>query len=62
VTRVGTLDYMAPEVVKCPRKQRAEDGKNRGDLIYGSAVDIWALGALAFELTVGRPPFTGVRS
>ena len=29
---------------------------------YGNAVDWWAFGALAFELLVGRAPFTGKTS
>ncbi|EFJ40677.1 hypothetical protein VOLCADRAFT_69208, partial [Volvox carteri f. nagariensis] len=45
VTRLGTLDYMAPEV-------------GRGlDLVYDASVDAWAMGVLAYELIVGRPPF-----
>ena len=29
---------------------------------YGKAVDWWAMGALAFEMLVGRAPFTGKTS
>ena len=41
----GTLDYMAPEIVA--RKP------------YDTAVDIWSMGALFYEMLVGRPPFYG---
>jgi serine/threonine protein kinase len=61
VTRVGTLDYMAPEVVTCPRKRNPQDWKDRTDLHYTSAVDVWALGVLVYELCLGEPPFAGVR-
>ena len=57
MTRLGTLDYMAPEVLRCPDKQMPGDNKERGELEYTTAVDAWALGVLAFELIVGRPPF-----
>ncbi|KAF2457946.1 kinase-like domain-containing protein [Lineolata rhizophorae] len=42
---LGTVDYMAPEVVR-----GAE---------YGMAVDWWSLGALGFDLMTGSPPFSG---
>ncbi|KAF2191363.1 kinase-like protein [Zopfia rhizophila CBS 207.26] len=42
---LGTVEYMAPEVV-----QGSE---------YGMAVDWWSLGALGFDLLTGSPPFTG---
>ena len=42
-TICGTNEYMAPEMVK-------------GDS-YGKAVDWWAMGALLFEMVVGKPPF-----
>ncbi|KAK4241583.1 kinase-like domain-containing protein [Achaetomium macrosporum] len=42
---LGTLDYMAPEVIL---------GKK-----YGKAVDWWSLGALGVDLMTGQPPFTG---
>ena len=42
---LGTVEYMAPEVVR-----GAE---------YGSAVDWWSLGALGYDLLTGDPPFRG---
>ncbi|XP_075996261.1 G protein-coupled receptor kinase 5-like isoform X2 [Genypterus blacodes] len=40
--RVGTLGYMAPEVI--------------GQEHYGASVDWWGLGCLVYEMTAGRPP------
>ncbi|KAH0543469.1 hypothetical protein FGG08_002234 [Glutinoglossum americanum] len=40
---LGTIEYMAPEVIL---------GNN-----YGMAVDWWSLGALGFDLLTGSPPF-----
>ncbi|KAF8065557.1 hypothetical protein HT031_003158 [Scenedesmus sp. PABB004] len=57
VTRVGTLDYMAPEVVVCPDKCHPSDHKEKTHLHYTYLVDAWAVGVLAYELTVGRAPF-----
>ncbi|KAI5286128.1 serine/threonine protein kinase psk1 [Ascosphaera atra] len=42
---LGTVEYMAPEVVQ---------GKQ-----YGKACDWWSLGALGCDLLTGSPPFTG---
>ena len=41
---LGTVEYMAPEVVQ---------GKD-----YGMAVDWWSFGALGYDLLTGSPPFT----
>ncbi|KAG5980202.1 hypothetical protein E4U55_004293 [Claviceps digitariae] len=42
---LGTVDYMAPEVIL---------GKK-----YGRAVDWWSFGALGYDLMTGNPPFRG---
>ncbi|UKZ80788.1 hypothetical protein TrVFT333_008553 [Trichoderma virens FT-333] len=42
---LGTVEYMAPEVIL---------GKK-----YGKAVDWWSFGALAYDLMTGNPPFRG---
>ncbi|MEW5303989.1 MAG: hypothetical protein WDW36_006632 [Sanguina aurantia] len=57
VTRVGTLDYMAPEVVVCPDKHKPSDHKEMTHLVYTHLIDAWAVGVLAYELIVGKPPF-----
>ncbi|WIA10385.1 hypothetical protein OEZ85_010577 [Tetradesmus obliquus] len=57
VTRAGTLDYMAPEVLKCPYKSKPEENKEKVHLHYSNTVDSWAVGVLVYELLVGCPPF-----
>lgn len=42
---LGTVEYMAPEVVQ--------------GTAYGFAVDWWSLGAIGFDLLTGSPPFQG---
>lgn len=54
------MDYMAPEVLRCPLKRTPVDNKNRADLHYSQAVDAWAVGVLAYELLTGRAPFSAV--
>jgi len=54
VTRVGTLDYMAPEVLRCPLKRNPGDNKDNLAVAYQQSVDAWAVGILAFELLTGR--------
>ncbi|MEW5298479.1 MAG: hypothetical protein WDW36_001597 [Sanguina aurantia] len=59
VTRAGTLDYMAPEVLRCPPKNLPQENKNNAYLHYNNSVDAWAVGVFAYELVVGFPPFAG---
>lgn len=42
---LGTIEYMAPEVIQGHK--------------YGMAVDWWSFGALGFDLLTGSPPFQG---
>ena len=70
--RVGTLDYMAPEILLQQDEtafstqaigDQAEDADSGSmqpkvaDGPYTSKVDVWAVGIIAYELLTGRPPF-----
>lgn len=44
-TMLGTVEYMAPEVIQ--------------GVAYDFAVDWWSLGAIGFDLLTGSPPFGG---
>lgn len=45
---VGTAGYKAPEVLRAGNSESSN---------YTAAVDIWALGAIAFCACTGKPPF-----
>ncbi|GIL72692.1 hypothetical protein Vretimale_4397 [Volvox reticuliferus] len=63
-SRSGTLDYMAPEVLMNPATHTQESPEvtitqlqTKNIRPYTAAVDVWAVGCLAYELVCGRPPF-----
>ena len=56
VMRLGTLEYMAPEVMRCtPELRRRLEREGKGG--YGPEVDCWAVGILAYECLVGQTPY-----
>ncbi|KAJ3063505.1 Serine/threonine-protein kinase ulk3, partial [Podochytrium sp. JEL0797] len=46
--RIGTLQYMAPEILS--------------HLQYDARCDLWSMGIVFFELLVGAPPFSAAKS
>ena len=60
--RLGSLSYIAPEILACPAKQRPDEFKHcpPGTHWYNNKVDCWSMGILAYELLTGEVPFQGV--
>ena len=46
----------APEIAHCPLKDLPKENKEREDLAYGTAADVWSVGIMAYEIINGRPP------
>lgn len=58
--RLGTIDYLSPEILDCPVKQHPQDHKVNPQKWYTCKVDVWSIGVLAYELLLGRTPFEAV--
>jgi Protein kinase domain len=55
---VGTPDFMSPEAVRGPSEEsEIQDARKRGDFGADHRADLWALGAVAFQLHTGQTPF-----
>lgn len=56
----GTPEYMAPEQARgLPLTLDARNAADRAVLV---ALDVWGLGAIAYDLLMGRPPWLGRKS
>jgi len=58
VTRVGSLEFMAPEMLNCPSKSKPEENAGNPSPQYSFPVDLWAAGVLTYEMLVGMLPFS----
>jgi serine/threonine protein kinase len=58
--RLGTIDYIAPEILDCPTKKSPLENKDNPAIGYSNKVDCWSVGVLAYELCCGCPPFAAV--
>ena len=56
----GTPEYMAPEQAR--GLPLALDPRSAGDRAVLLAVDIWGLGAIAYDLLTGRPPWSATEA
>lgn len=56
-TRLGTIDYLAPEILDCPVKVHPHDFKVNPEKWYSNKVDCWSIGILAYELLTGKTPY-----
>jgi serine/threonine protein kinase len=56
INRLGTMDYMAPEILLCDTDKRKK-ARSKNQNLYDSKVDCWALGVLAYEGIVGTTPW-----
>ena len=55
--RVGTVGYMAPDMLRCDDEGKYDEkGKYRH---YGYSADWWSFGVILYEFLTGFPPFQG---
>eukprot|EP00873_Tetraselmis_striata_P037193 jgi/Tetstr1/457457/TSEL_044041.t1 len=57
VTRLGTPQYMPPEIVVNPYKTYPEEHKDNPDCYYDEKVDVWAMAVMVYETLYGFPTF-----
>ncbi len=53
-SRVGTMGYKAPELLKARRPKKNREEASEG---YGESVDWWSMGVMLFEMYTGKNPF-----
>ncbi|KAH7152607.1 kinase-like domain-containing protein [Dactylonectria macrodidyma] len=58
-TILGTEHYQAPEVKGIYKLSDMDEDEGDDDPSYDLAVDIWAVGAIAFRMATGHVPFPG---
>lgn len=54
---VGTISYVAPEIVKCKGIGKLSTKEINAIEPYGKGVDLWALGVLTYFMALGYTPF-----
>ena len=54
---MSTMLYMAPEMFWVWHEERGTPDVPYGGVLYTSAVDVWALGVVAYQLLFGNLPF-----
>eukprot|EP00949_MAST-11_sp_MAST-11-sp1_P004982 g4982.t1 len=57
-SRVGTVPWMAPELIIGSEERNREDGTRRPVSHYSPAIDVYSYGIILWELLTCRKPFT----
>jgi len=52
-TRLGTLEYMPPEILLCPAKASPACNRDLSRPTYDGRCDVWSIGVLVWELVAG---------
>lgn len=58
IRRVGTMEYMSPEILSC-EKSRVEYLDIKGIPGYTEQTDVWSIGVLVYECLHKKTPFSG---
>jgi MAP kinase interacting serine/threonine kinase len=59
LTPVGSLEYMAPEVVQTFLIDDYDDEDDEEEISYNKKCDLWSLGVIMYILLCGYAPFSG---